>query len=71
MVCLHLVLIRSNRNSLSNPDAEILRKPSVSSISNLSLFLANEILFILASYPATKSYIIDNAFIQQNVLMHQ
>lgn len=63
-VCLHLVLIRSSRNSLSDPDAEILRKPSVSSISNLSLFLTDEILFILASYPATKSHLIEHAFIQ-------
>lgn len=35
-VCLHSVLIRSSRNSHSDLDAEILRKPSVSSISNLS-----------------------------------
>lgn len=63
-VCPYLVLTRSSRNSLSDPDAEILRKPSVSSISNLSLFPADEILFILASYPATKLDIIENAFIK-------
>lgn len=35
-VCLHPTLIRSSRNSLPDSDAEILWKPSVSSISNLS-----------------------------------
>lgn len=37
-VCFHSVLTRSSRNSLSDLDVEILRKPSVSSSSNLSLF---------------------------------
>lgn len=63
-VCLRLVLIRSSRNSLSDPDAEILRKPSVSSISDLSLFLTDEIFFILAFYLATEPHIIEHAFIQ-------
>lgn len=63
-VCLHSVLTRSSRNSLSDPDAEILRKPSVSFISNVFPFPVDEILFILASYPATKSDIIENTFIK-------
>lgn len=71
LVCLHSVFIRSSRNSHSDPDAEILRKPSVSSISSLSLSPADEILFILASYPATRSYTLEYAFIQENILMYQ